>query len=404
MRTARRDWPHIDVSPVACGCLAFVLGVAGCTKGGNSTEAPTAKTAAATAAAATPDRVELNATQVKALRLATIGTQRFTLQSSAVGSIDFNENTAVQVYSPYPGRIIQAFADVGDEVKRGNTLYTIDSPDLLQAESTLIGDAAQADLTAAALARAKDLYEHEGMAQKDYQQAISDQMTAEAALKSARDAVRIFGKNDTDIDAMIAKRKVDSTLVIPSPVSGRIAARFAQPGLLVQPGNPPAPYQVADLSTMWMLASVPENDVAQLKLGQPVTVTVAALGNVDFKGTIKTIGETIDPSTHTAVVRSVVEDPQHQLRPGMMATFVIETGAPAESVAIPVKGVVREGDGTMSVWVTTDRRQFLRHTVSIGLQQDQMDQILTGLRAGELAVVDGAIFLSNIAAGGSGGD
>ena len=380
------------VSMVCTGLMAAAIG---CTKGTDES-APTPKQPA------TADSVELKDSQLGALKLAALTTRPFQVQRTAVGSIDFNENDAVQVFSPYPGRIIKAFADIGDDVRRGATLYTIDSPDLLQAESTLITDAGQADLTAAALARAQDLYAHEGMAQKDYQQAVTDQMSAQAALEAARDAVRIFGKSDADIDAMIAKRKVDSTLVVPSPVTGRVTARFAQPGLFVQPGNAPAPYAVADLSTMWMLANVTENDVSKLHVGEDVKARVAAFGDEEFAGRIKAIGASIDPTTHTVLVRSELRDPGHELRPGMLATFVIQVADPVTSVAIPLSGVVREGDGTMTVWVTNDRRKFMRREVTVGLQQDGFDQISSGARPGELAVVEGAILLSNILFGGSG--
>ena len=359
-------------------------------------------TANSAASPAVPDSVELNPSQVAAVKLAPIATRPFVLRRAAVGTLDFDEDVAVQVFSPYPGRIIQAFAKVGDDVPRGKTLYTIDSPDLLQAESTLIAAAGVADLTAAALKRAKELYDNQGLAQKDYQQAVSDQMTAEGALKAARDAVRIFGKSGHEIDIIIGRRKVDPTLAIASPVSGRITARFAQPGLLVEPGNTPAPYAVADVSTLWMLASVAESDVDLLKIGQPVSVKVTALGDREFKGSIQTIGASVDPNTHTVTVRSEVHDPGHELRPGMMATFLLQTGDPVDSVAVPANGVVREGDGTMSVWVTKDRRRFMRRTVKIGLQQDGFDQIEAGVVPGELAVVDGAILLSNLLFGGDG--
>ena len=395
MRTARPARQPSNSAAVLAFVVVLLLSSVSCTR---HTDAP-----AAAAAPPADNSIVLNASQLGALKLAIVGTRHFKVQHSAVGTIDFDENAAVQVFSPYAGRIIQAFADIGEDVARGRTLYTIDSPDLLQAESTLITAAGQADLTAAALARAQDLYAHEGMAQKDYQQAVSDDMSAQGALKATRDAVRIFGKTDGDIDAMIVKRKVDSTLVIPSPIAGRVTARFAQPGLLVQPGNTPAPYTVADLGTLWMLANVPESEVALLRVGQAVTVTVASLDGQEFQGSIKTVGESLDPNTHTAVVRSEVRDPQHRLRPGMMATFVIQTGEPADSVALPVNGVVREGDGTMSVWVTTDRQKFIRRTVIVGLQQDGFDQIQAGLRGGELAVTDGAILLSNLLSG-SGGD
>ena len=79
----------------------------------------------------------------------------------------------------------------------------------------------------------------------------------------------------------------------------------------------------------------------------------------------------------------------------MFANFVIRTGDPVNSVAVPVNGVVREGDGTMTAFVTADRRRFTRRTVKIGLQRDGFDQILDGLQAGELVATEGALFLSN---------
>jgi cobalt-zinc-cadmium efflux system membrane fusion protein len=394
MRTALRAWHGIGISAVAVGSMAVLslFGV-GCSGGATANSA---------ASPAVPDSVELNPSQVAAVKLAPVATRNFALQRAAVGTIGFDEDVAVQVFSPYSGRIIQTFAEIGDDVLRGKTLYTIDSPDLLQAESTLIAAAGVADLTAAALKRAKELFDTQGMAQKDYQQAVSDQMTAEGALKAARDAVRIFGKSEHEIDIIIERRRVDPTLVIPSPVSGRVTARFAQRGLLVQPGNTPAPYAVADVSTLWMLARVVESDVALLRIGQSVSVKVMALGDREFKGSVQTIGAAVDPDTHTVIVRSEIHDPEHVLRPGMMATFLMQTGDPVDSVAVPANGVVREGDGTMSVWVTTDRRKFLRRTVKIGLQQDGFDQIEAGVVPGELAVVDGAILLSNLLLGGDG--
>jgi cobalt-zinc-cadmium efflux system membrane fusion protein len=347
------------------------------------------------AAAKDPNSVDLSDSQVKTLQIAQAGTHAFAVQRSAVGSIDFNENRSVQVFTPYQGKIIQAFGDVGDAVAKGRTLFTIQSPDLIQAESALIAAAGVAELTTATLKRAQGLYATQGIAQKDLEQAASDQQTAEAALKAARDAVRVFGKTDADMDAIIAKRTIDPVLVVPSPVSGRITARVAQPGLLVQPGNAPAPFTIADMSTVWMLANVPEAEAPYFHIGQDVKVKVTAQAQA-FEGKINTIGASVDPITHTVLVRSELRDPQHQLLPGMLATFVITTGKPETNIAVPQNGVVREGDGTMSVWVTTDRHRFTRRTVQVGLRQEGIDQITEGLQAGELVVTDGAIFLSNM--------
>jgi cobalt-zinc-cadmium efflux system membrane fusion protein len=358
-------------------------------------EPPDAPTAGRVERPPAADSVELSETQLKFVKVAAVDERDFPVEKGAVGSIDFNQELLTQVFTPYQGRIIGLFAKVGDEVRKGDTLFTIDSPDLLQACSTLISAAGVLQLTTRNLARLKNLFETRAISQKDLEQAVSDQQTAEGALRAARDAVRIFGKTDAEMDRMIADRHVDPTLVVPSPIAGRITARNAAPGLLVQPGNAPAPYTVADISTMWMLANVAESDSPAFKVGQEVKVSVMAFPNRTFDGHISTIASSVDPNTHRLLVRSEIADPTHELRAGMFANFVIRTGEPVRSPAIPLDGVVREGDGTMTAWMTADRRRFTRRTIKVGLVRDGYDQILEGVRAGDLVATEGALFLSN---------
>ena len=341
------------------------------------------------------DSIELSDTQLASVKVEAAGERAFAIEKSAVGSIDFNQEMAVQVFTPYQGRIVGLFATIGDEVKKGQTLFTIDSPDLLQAESTLIAAAGVLEFTTRNLARLKQLYTTKAISQKDLEQAVSDQQTAEGNVRAGRDAVRLFGKTEAEINSIIAKRIADPILVVPSPISGRVTARNAAPGLYVQPGNPPAPFSVADVSTMWMLANVAESDSPDFKVGQEVKVRIMAFPDRVFDGKISTISSIVDPDTHRVWVRSEVADPHYELRAGMFATFVIRTGDPIRAVAVPLDGVVREGDGTMTAWVTADRRRFMRRTVRIGLQQDGYRQILEGLQPGELVATEGALFLSN---------
>jgi cobalt-zinc-cadmium efflux system membrane fusion protein len=346
---------------------------------------------------AVPDEqsVDLSEKQAAALKIGPLASRDFALFKTAVGTIDFNENLLVQVFSQYQGKILKAFFNIGDEVKAGDALFTIDSPDLLQAESTLLASAGVLELQKKVLARALNLLKAGGSAQKDVDQSTSDQQTAEGNFKAAKDAVRIFGKSDAEIEQVVSDRKVDSTLVVPSPIAGRVVARNAAPGFLTQPGAAPAPFTVADLSTMWMLANVIETDAPAYKLGQQVEVRVPAYPDKVFKGRVTALGAMIDPNTHRQLVRSEIEDPEHLLRSGMYASFVIRVGDPVNSLALPAEGVVREGDGTMSVWTTKDNRHFVKRTVKTGLQQDGWTQILTGVSPGETVVTDGAVFLSN---------
>jgi cobalt-zinc-cadmium efflux system membrane fusion protein len=358
------------------------------------------KELSATAAAIQPGSdevfVDLSEKQAKALKVGPVESRDFALLKTAVGTIDFNEDLLVQVFSQYLGKILTANFNIGDDVKAGDILFTIDSPDLLQAESTLLAAAGVLELQKRTLTRAMNLLKAGGSAQKDVDQSTSDEQTAEGNYKAARNSVRIFGKTDAEIDQVVNMRKVDSTLLVPSPISGRIVARSAAPGFLTQPGNAPAPYSVADLSTMWMIANVIETDAPAYKLGQDVEVTVPAYPGTVFKGRVTTLGSIIDPNSHRQLVRSQIDDPQHLLRSGMFASFVIRVGDAMHSLAVPANGVVREGDGTMTVWITGDRRHFVKRTVKIGLQQDGWDQVLEGLEPGETVVTDGAVFLSNV--------
>jgi len=260
----------------------------------------------------------------------------------------------------------------------------------------LIAAAAAFELTNKELARAKELVTSNGVSERELEQATSDQQTAEGALRAARDAVRVFGKPDSEIDQMIASRKIDPALVVPSPISGQITYFNAPPGLFIQPGNPPAPYTVSNVSVKWMLANVVESDISLFHLGQPVAVKVMAYPNRVFEGRISKIYAAVDPNTHRVTIRSEIKDPKDELRPGMLANFVIRLQKPVQATAISANGVVREGDGTMTAWVTTDRRHFSQRVIKIGLRTDNRVQVLEGLQPGELAVSDGAVFLSNM--------
>ncbi|MBV1698033.1 MAG: efflux RND transporter periplasmic adaptor subunit, partial [Hyphomicrobiales bacterium] len=259
------------------------------------------------------DSIDLSDSQLAAVKVEPIEERDFPVEKQAIGSIDFDEEMAVQVFTPYQGRIIALYASLGDDVKKGQTLFTVDSPDLLQAESTLIAAAGVMDLTTRNLARLRELYKTLAVSQHDVEQATSDQQTAEGNLRAARDEVRIFGKSEAEISRIVSERTADPTLVVTSPIDGRVTARNAAPGLLVQPGGAPAPYTVANIDVMWMLAQVSELDSPAFRVGQEVKVTLNAFPGRTFDGKISAIGAAVDPNTRRLLVRSEIKDPQHEL-------------------------------------------------------------------------------------------
>ena len=257
-------------------------------------------------------------------------------------------------------------------MKKGQTLFTIDSPDLLQADSTLIAAAGvlRTDHHAISIG-CKMLFTSRAVSQQDVEQATSDQQTAEGNLRAARDAVRIFGKTDAEIDAHRRRAPCRLRPVVPSPIAGRITARNAAPGLFVQPGNTPAPYTVADISTMWMLANVAESDSPAFHVGQEVKVKVMRLSRPRLRRPDH--HHRLRPSTRTPTACWCARKSTTRTTscaPACSPTSSSASATPVRSLAIPLDGVVREGDGTMTAWVTADRRRFTQRIVKIGLQRD----------------------------------
>ena len=339
--------------------------------------------------------VDITDAQKQYVKVVKAAEHAFEVRRDAVGFIDFNQERLVPISPPYPGRILETFAKAGDDVGPGKPLFTIESPDLIQAEATLIAAAGTLEVTSRALERAKSLYPVQAVPQRELEQAVAEQQAAEAALRAGRDAVRIFGKSDAQIDRMIAERHVDPQMAVLSPMRGRVVARNASPGMLAQPGATPPPYLLADISTVWLEANIPEADLALIHAGQEVIASVGAYPGRTFTARISNVGESVDPSTHRIAVRAEISDPKHELRPQMLASIVIRTGTASRAPAVPLAGVVREGDGTMSIWVTSDGRHFTRRTVQIGLSQDGLDEVTSGLSVGEQVAGDGALFLSN---------
>jgi cobalt-zinc-cadmium efflux system membrane fusion protein len=234
---------------------------------------------------------------------------------------------------------------------------------IVQAESTLLAAAATDQLTGKELERVRSLAGAEGgIAVKELEQTASDQQAARGALQAARAALRALGESDTDIDRIVTSGKTEAV-----PDSGK-----------------------------WAVGFVPESDSAALKVGEAVEVTVTVYPDQSFHGRVSRVYPVLDADTHRARFRARLSDPANRLRPGMLADITVQRTPLTAEVTVPAAAVVREGDGTTTVWVTTDGRRFIRRTATIGLQQDDRVQIVNGLSAGERVAADGALFLSDL--------
>lgn len=317
-----------------------------------------------------------------------------------LGNIDFNQDRTIPVYTTYQGRIGRVLVKAGDDVKAGQVLYTVNLPDIAQAASTLISTAGALRASNETLRRAQVLAQENSIPQKELGQNRSDQQAAEAAYNASRKTLGLFGLSAAEIAGIERDHRIDVEMPVKSPIAGRITARVAQIGLLVQPGTAPAPITVADMRTLWMVANVPESDFGLYRLGQPVSVRVQAWPGKTFSGTVSYVGDAVDANTRRLVVRANVVDNGHLLRPQMLAEFRVTVAAPDSSMALPEAAVVRESSGVTAVWIATPGDatgpRFTRRTVTTGLSEGGTVQINSGLNTGERVVRKNALFLSNL--------
>ena len=218
--------------------------------------------------------------------------------------------------------------------------------------------------------------------------------SADAAFEAARVRLRILGRTDAEISKLEQTGTLSRVTTITAPIDGTVVSRKVGPGQYVKADSAEALYTIADLSTMWLKAQIFEQDIAQVRIGQDIEAKVSAVPDRIFKARINAINSASDLTTRRVVVRAEIENADGLLKAEMFAMFRISIDDGSKSPAVPTDAVIREGD-VATVWVETEPMLFKRRVVDIGIQQDGLTQIRSGLDAGELVVARGAIFVDN---------
>src|SRR5437762_7797771 len=364
--------------------------------------------AAAEGAKKGADYVRVVADQMHQLELVKVAPHAFLEQRSAIGQIAFNEDASTIVLTPFSGRVTRLIANVGNQVKRGDPLLEIDSPEQVAPQNEFIAAQAarnkagsQLHLAQIVEKRARDLYQGKAAPFKDLQQAEaqlasaeSDMLSTDTAFAATRIRLHILGRTDAEISELEQRGTISRITRITAPIDGTVIARKVGPGQYVKADTGDALYTIADLSTMWLKAQIFEQDISFVRVGQEIEARVSAVPNKIFKARINAINSASDLTTRRVVVRSEIENADGLLKSDMFAMFKISIDAAATAPAVPTDAVIREGD-VATVWVETEPMLFKRRVVEIGIQQEGLTQIRKGLDFGELVVARGAIFVDN---------
>jgi cobalt-zinc-cadmium efflux system membrane fusion protein len=340
--------------------------------------------------------VHLTPSQLSGLTVNTVTTLQFRSEQAADGRIALNSDTATQVFSPYSGRVIRVIAGIGEHVKKGAPLFSIEAAEFAQTQSDLLNALTQLKLARIAEERRHAAFDSKGGSLQDWQQAQADLAAAQTALDSVRNRLKIFGQTDQQIAALERAKTPNPVTFVTAPIEGVVSDRQVGPGQYLQAGNSTPIYTIGDLATVWLVADVREVDAPLVEVGQPVEVRVLALPGKVFEAKLTSVASAVDPVTHRVPVRATITNPDGKLKPQMFASFSIITGGESHALAVPEEAVVREGDAAR-VWVVQGRDALALRQIRTGRSNNGMVEVLAGLKAGEKVVTRGSLFIDRAA-------
>jgi cobalt-zinc-cadmium efflux system membrane fusion protein len=282
--------------------------------------------------------------------------------------------------------------DIGDRVKKGDPLAIVDSPDFAAAIS-----AYRKALTTAHTARRladleKDLVQHQGVAQREEDQAETDAANADADRDAALKALVSLNVDPQTIKAIEQGHPIGPIEgFIRSPIAGTVVDRQISPGQLLQAGTTPA-FTVANLSRVWVMAQVPASDVSAISVGDQADVMTSADAK-NVSGTVSNISALVNPDTRLIAARVVVDNAGALLKKQMYVTVKIHAREETRGLLVPVSAILHDDENLPFVYVAQPDGSFARRAITVGYRTgDQLD-IASGLKAGEQVVADGGIFV-----------
>ncbi|HEV2324857.1 MAG TPA: efflux RND transporter periplasmic adaptor subunit [Terracidiphilus sp.] len=297
--------------------------------------------------------------------------------------ITANPTEMVHIYPMISGRVLSLRILPGQQVKKGETIGTMQSSEAAQARADFEKARIEADRADLQLNRAKELLAHEVMAQRDYDDLKALDEADHADLERARQTLHMLGfseKSTTDI------------VSIRAPISGVVLDVGTGPGEMQRSlDNATAIATIADIDSVWVVGDLYPSDQAAVHEGQPVAITVSGYPGLTLHGSVDNISNAVDPVSLTLKVRVVLPNPGYRLKPEMYARMTV-TSHERQVIVVPSTAVIQNGESTF-VFVETAPGKYERRNVALGDTHADTDEVLQGLNDGDRVVSTGAELL-----------
>lgn len=319
-----------------------------------------------------------------------IYTGSFVEELRASGRIDFNELFLSRIGANVTGRVSEILGIPGQVVKQGDILAKITSTELTQSQLAYLKARSASQLADQAANRARILYKEDVIALAELQRRESEASSAKAEFRAANDQLRVQGMDQPSIDRLAKSGLIESTNNVIATIPGEIVERKINKGQVVQPAE--ALFTVADLSSLWAVSEIPESNAYLIHKGQKITLIIPALRNAEVEGVVAHVDSIVNPQTRTVVVRMEVPNKDGLIKPGMLATMMIES-QPTERLLVPASAVIRE-DNHDHVFIRQDDETYRMVTVKLGPEGKGYRPVISGLKEGQEIAVNGAFHLN----------
>jgi len=362
--------------------LACLICATGCSK-----ETP----AAASKAPVTVDPDVFSVEHPELFKTAKAETRALPTELTANGTVTPDVTRTIHVTSLGGGRVVDLKVKLGDSVKKGQTLLVISSPELAAAMADYQKAVADEVLSRKALERAQLLYDRGAIAAKDLETAQDLEDKAKVDVSTAEQHVRVLGADPAHPSPLIDLRAPVAGTIVEQNVAGFEGVKSLD--------NTPNLFTIADLSAVWVVCDVFENDLGEVHLGDSAEINLNAFGGRVFRGTVADISRVLDPNTRSAKVRIVLANPDGALRPGMFAVAKFRSRKMIDRVVVPATAIMRLHDKD---WVFRKGigggGNFRRVVVQAdGLAPDGMQEIREGVKPGDELVMNALEFSSEVA-------
>jgi cobalt-zinc-cadmium efflux system membrane fusion protein len=372
---------------IAVGCL---LSAAGCGSRSGESESKMTSYSAGEHPADTAELFSVPQEQMSHVQIATVEKSSLPRVLRLTGAVAYNGFKTTQVFTAVGGPVQEILVAPGEMVRAGQPLLVVSSPDFSVARSAYIKARSTFQLADKNYQRSHDLYEHHAIAERDLQQAESDRNAAQADLQSTEDAMRVLGMKDPE-GSVKNPTKLTSRAAVIAPVSGEITERLVGPGQLLQ-ANTTQCFTISDMSTVWILVNVYQNDLQYVHMGDDVAITTDAYPDT-FHGKISFLSPALDPNTRTLQARIVTPNPGLKLKKDMYVNATVQAGKISDALTVPDAAVLRDTENQPFVYALTAANQFSRQSVTVGDSHNGRTQITSGLKPGQRIAGDGSLFL-----------